>query len=151
MVEELLRILHERWPPTDEVWVTRPVRGVIDLVLESADSGEPLITMEAHSRLRRLEQQVRWAYANSEALAQTRQRMVRPLLLPRNARHTRAVVAEHAATLRAAYPAHAADAYSALTAATVWPGAAILWVDVTSARGGTRIRSSPPRGITVGR
>lgn len=151
MVEELLRILHERWRPAPEVWVTRPVRGVIDLVLESADSGEPLVTMEAQSELRRLEQQIRWAHAKSEALAEARQRTVTPLLLLRNTRHTRAVVAEHAATLRAAYPAHAAAAYSALTAATPWPGAAILWADVTSARGGTRIRSSPPRGITVGR
>jgi len=146
MIEALLQTLHERWRPFPEVWVTRPVKGVIDLVLDPADMDEPLVTMEAQSELRRLEQQIRWAHAKSEALAEHRERPVSSLLLLRN---TRATVAQHATTVRAAYPAHAKDAYAALNTARPWPGPAILWADV--GRGRARICTSPPRGITVGR
>lgn len=149
MVEALLVILHERWRPSPEVWVTRPVKGVIDLVLEPAGSSEPLVALEAQSELRRLEQQIRWAHAKAEALAETRTRSVAPLLLLRNTRATRAVVAEHATTVRAAYPARAADAFAAITSTAPCPGPAILWADVATDR--ARIRANPPRGITVGR
>jgi hypothetical protein len=59
MIEALLQILHPRWRPSPEVWVTRPVQGVIDLVLEAEvddDATAPLIATEAQSELRRLEQ-----------------------------------------------------------------------------------------------
>jgi transcriptional regulator with XRE-family HTH domain len=59
MQEALLRRLHGRWTPSPEVLVLRPSRGVIDMVLE--DRLEPLLVeSEAHSELRRLEQQIRW-------------------------------------------------------------------------------------------
>jgi transcriptional regulator with XRE-family HTH domain len=60
MIEALLGILHPRWRPTPEVWVTRPMKGVIDLVLEATDASDaPRIAVEAQSELRRMEQQVR--------------------------------------------------------------------------------------------
>jgi transcriptional regulator with XRE-family HTH domain len=149
MIEVLLRELHERWRPSPEVWVTEPVRGVIDLVLEPDTDHEPLVAMEAQSELRRLEQQIRWAHAKAEALAQGRGRSVSRLLLLRSTRHTRAVSAEHAATLRAAYPALARDAHAALTSGAVWPGPAVLWADI--ARGQASVRHAPPRSITIGR
>jgi hypothetical protein len=61
--------------------VHRPIRGVIDLVLERADP--PIVACEAHSDLRRLEQQVRWARAKSDALAERRRVTVSRLLLLR--------------------------------------------------------------------
>lgn len=124
MIEALLRIRHVRWHPSLEVWVTRPLKGVIDLVLESADPSDPLVTTEAQSELRRLEQQIRWTHAKSEALAEAHGRTASPLLLVRNTRAMRTVVAENTATLRTAYPARAADAFAALTGAAPWPGAA---------------------------
>ena len=149
MIEAQLGELHPRWRPLPEVWVTQPVKGIIDLVLESDDEREPLVAMEAQSELRRLEQQIRWAHAKAQALEQARGRPVSRLLLLRNTRHTRAVVAEHAETVLAAYPATAADAYAALTGERPWPGAAILWVDVVHGR--ATMRAAPPRSITVGR
>lgn len=149
MIEALLALIHPRWRPTLEVWVTRPVSGVIDLVLDAGDPTQPLVATEAQSELRRLEQQVRWAHAKSEALALARERPTSSLLLLRNTRQTRAVVAEHARTLRAAYPSRAIDGYATLTTARSWPGATILWADVEHAR--ARLQAAPPRGITVGR
>jgi hypothetical protein len=149
MIEALLGILGQRWRPRPEVWVTRPVRGVIDLVLEPPEAAEAVVAAEAQSELRRLEQQVRWAHAKSAALGEARERHTSQLLLLRNTRRTRAVVAQHAATVAAAYPAPAADALAALTGERRWPGAALLWVDVEHGR--ARLRASPPRGITSGR
>lgn len=149
MIEALLRALEGGWRATPEVWVTRPVQGVIDVVLEPPAVDEPLVSVEAHSELRRLEQQLRWAGAKSGALEMARGRAVSQLLLLRDARRTRAIVAEHAATVRAAYPARPADALAALSGSRRWPGATILWADFD--RGQARIRRTPPRGITVGR
>lgn len=153
IIEELLCIRHARWQPMPEVWVTRPVRGVIDLVLDAAPASnvpsEPLIATEAQSELRRLEQQIRWAHAKAEALGEARGQPVSQLLLLRNTRATRAVVGEHAKIVRAAYPAASAAAYAALTTARPWPGSALLWADVDHGR--ATIRPAPPRGITVGR
>ena len=149
MLEALLDICHERWRSSLEVWVTRPVRGVVDLVLEAAAATEPLIATEAQSELRLLEQQVRWSGAKAEALAEARQHQVSRLLLLRNTRGMRAVVAEHAEMIRSAYPAPAADAHASLTGERPWPGAAILWADVDA--GHARVRATPPRGITSGR
>lgn len=148
-VEALLREQHVRWSPTAEVWVTRPVRGVIDLALEPADAREPLVATEAQSELRRLERQIRWAQAKAAALEQARVRSVSRRLLLRNTRRTRTVVAEHTRSMAIAYPVPAAEAYAALTDDLPWPGPALLWVDLD--RGRARIRSTPPRNITVGR
>ncbi|MEX1346025.1 MAG: helix-turn-helix transcriptional regulator [Candidatus Limnocylindrales bacterium] len=149
MGEALLGILEPRWHPSPEVWVRRPVSGVIDLLLEPSDPSEPLVATEVQSELRRLEQQIRWAHAKSDALAEARHRAVSSLLLLRNTRRTRAIVAEHGQLMGAAYPAPAAAAHAALTTASSWPGNAILWADID--RGRTRIRPTPPRGITIGR
>ena len=60
MVEALLRSLDPGWKAHVEVPVSRPARGVIDVVLERRDAGL-LIAAEAYSELRRLEQQIRWS------------------------------------------------------------------------------------------
>jgi transcriptional regulator with XRE-family HTH domain len=72
MVETPLRGRHVRWSPVAEVWVTRPLGGVIDLLPEPADAHEPLVAAEAGSELRRLERQIRWARAKAAALEQAR-------------------------------------------------------------------------------
>jgi hypothetical protein len=51
--------------------------------------------------------------------------------------------------MASAYPVPAAEAYAALTGDLPWPGPALLWVDLGQGR--ARIRSTPPRSITVGR
>jgi transcriptional regulator with XRE-family HTH domain len=149
MLQALVAMLDDRWRATPEVWVRRPVRGVIDIVLEAPGSREPLVAVEAHSELRRLEQQVRWAQAKAAALAEARGRPAERLLLLRATRHMRAVVSTHAELVGAAFPAPSAGAYSALAGAASWPGPAIVWCDVE--HGQARIRPRPPRGITVGR
>ena len=117
MVEALQRILHPRWTASPEVPVYRPSRGVIDLVL--SDSCEPLVVAsEMHSELRRLEQQMRWhrekeaslpsadlwGFATGDAPAATSR-----LLVLRSTRSLRELTNTYAATLRAVYPARAAD------------------------------------------
>lgn len=58
MVEAVLGELHPVWRPHLEVVVTRPVRAVIDTVLERRDV--PLLVVgEFESALPRLEQQIR--------------------------------------------------------------------------------------------
>jgi hypothetical protein len=157
MLEALLVIAHPRWRRRPEVAVYRPVRGVIDLVLDAL--GEPRVATEAQSDLRRIEQQVRWSKAKADALRgsaakdgdahEARAGPVSRLLLLRSTTRTRAVVAQHAELLRAAYPACAGDAHAALTGEAPWPGDAILWCRVEG--GQTAVLTDPPRGITVGR
>lgn len=147
MIGALSDVLHERWQPTPEVRVHQPVRGVIDLVLEAPEP--PLVSCEGHSQLRRLEQQVRWASAKSEALAQARGRPVSRLLLLHSSRRMRAVVAEYVSFLRAAFPASTASAYAALAGDSAWPGDAILWCDIRGSR--ATVLQHPPRGVALGR
>jgi hypothetical protein len=149
MIEALLAILHERWRPIPEVWVTRPVKGVVDLLLEPDAVREPLVAVEAQSGLQRLEQQIRWAHAKSEALGEACQRPVSQLLLLRSTRKTRAVATEHVATIRAAYPGSTSAVVEALSGVGAWPGPALVMCDVDL--GAARIRPSPPRGVTIGR
>src|SRR5262249_10708924 len=68
MIEGLLRELGPCWKSYLEMAVYRPVRGVIDLVLEDRTRRVAVAT-EAHSELRRIEQQLRWAAAKADALA----------------------------------------------------------------------------------
>jgi transcriptional regulator with XRE-family HTH domain len=157
MLEALLAIAHPRWRRQPEVAVYRPVRGVIDLVLDAL--GEPRVATEAQSDLRRIEQQVRWSGAKADALRESaaddqdageaHARPVSRLLLLRSTTRMRAVVAQHAELLRAAYPARADDAYAALTGEASWPGDAIPWCRVEG--GQATVLANPPRGITVGR
>lgn len=147
MIEALIGLLDDRWRPLPEVLVRQPVRGVIDLVLDSATP--PLVAIEAHSQLRRLEQQVRWSRTKADALATARSEPVGRLLLLRSTAQTRAIASEYEATLSAAYPARTADAYDALVGDRAWPGDAIVWCQV---EGGTaRILPGPPRNVGVGR
>ena len=157
MIEALLEILHERWRPRPEVTVFRPVRGVIDLVLDATT--EPLVACEAQSELRRIEQQVRWSRSKADALQEGRRAesaaaakaasRVGRLLLLRSTARTRAVVAQYTELLRAAYPARARDAYAALTGESPWPGDALLWCRVED--GQATVLDRPPRGISHGR
>ena len=154
MTGALLRILHPRWRARPEVPVYRPVRGVIDMVLDDVGAGS-LVACEAHSELRRLEQQIRWSTIKADALAATddqvtgHTRTIGRLLLLRSTERTRAAVAQYTEVVAAAYPARAPDAWSALTGEEPWPGDAVLWCRV--GRGHAEVLRSPPRGIRVGR
>ena len=75
---------------------------------------------------------------------------VNRLLVLRSTPGTRDLARRFSETLRAAYPARAADALAAIeTPDRPWPGAALLWAEVDSR--GARILGGPPRGIDVGR
>ena len=158
MVESLVRVVHARWRPMPEVPVTRPARGVIDLVL--ADRATPLlVASEMQSELRRLEQQIRWhrekeASLPSSAAWREAARGDEPatsrLLVLRSTRQLRELATSYEATLRAAYPARTRDVLDALIGpAPVWPGAGIVWMRVESGR--AELLDGPPRGVRLGR
>ncbi|TAM70852.1 MAG: XRE family transcriptional regulator, partial [Chloroflexota bacterium] len=65
MLQALRHQTHRRWRRRLEVAVFRPVRGVIDLVLDDASV---IVATEIQSDLRRFEQQLRWAKAKADAL-----------------------------------------------------------------------------------
>lgn len=159
MIESLLRILHPRWRRFLEVPLQRPVRGVIDLVLQEADE-RIVIAAEAQSEMRRLEQQLRWGHAKADALLgsdlvaqlspEDRPTRVSSLLLLRSTRVTRELAMTFHETLTAAFPAPYQDALEALRGRTSqWPGAALLWVRVDP--GETLVLERPPRGVDLGR
>ena len=135
MLEGLLRILHTRWKRFLEVPVFRPVRGVVDLVLH-----DPLeavaIASEAHSLIRRVEQQLRWHNLKGEGLVGGSQLPLRgasvsQLLLLRDTPANDRLVSTYKETFRTQYPADPRIALSALTSADVpWPGAAMLWAKI---------------------
>ena len=155
MIEAVLRILHPRWNRFTEVVVRRPVRGIIDLVL--ADPDEPVIVAgEAHSQVRRLEQQQRWANQKADALIGGSELSgllagavgadappVSRLLVLRVTDANRRLAREFRETLRAAYPADPRAAYEALTGRLRWPGASVLWVRVRGAEVEV-LRDAPP-------
>jgi transcriptional regulator with XRE-family HTH domain len=147
MIGAFVRELHGGWRPTLESVVQRPVRGFFDVVLER--SQPPIVACEAQSDLRRLEQQVRWFRAKSEALSETRQADVSRLLLLRSTARTRAVANEFAPFLATAYPARCEDLAAALRGGAPWPGDGIVWCRVEGDR--AIVLDRPPRGIRVGR
>jgi hypothetical protein len=147
MLGAMLEAIDPVWRPTLEVAVQRPIRGVIDLVLEGPEP--PLIACEAHSDLRRLEQQVRWSRAKAEALADARGTSVSRLLLLRSTTRTRALAAEFGPFLQTAYPGRHVDAVASLRSAVPWPGDAIIWCRVEG--GVATVMERPPRGIRIGR
>ena len=156
MVEALLKVRHERWRPRLEVAVYRPVRGSIDLVLEDI-ADVHVVACEARSDLRRIEQELRWFRAKTDALAAAREgetggrsnRQVDRLLLLRSTQRTRAIVSQYRDLIEAAYPASAQDAHASLVGDASWPGDAIIWCRFEA--GQATILDRPPRGITVGR
>lgn len=155
LVEELLRIANARWRRLSEVPVYRPARGRVDVVLHDP-AAAVVVATEVHSQVRRLEQQLGWANLKAESLpsAEFWQRVggkpaIGQLLVLRSTRATRELARRFETTLRAAYPASAADAYAAITGEGEWPGNALLWADVTT--DAVRILDRPPRGVSVGR
>jgi transcriptional regulator with XRE-family HTH domain len=154
MIEALLRVLHRRWLPRLEVAVYRPVRGVIDVVLQDRVTSD-LVAGEGHSALHVVEQQLRWAGQKADALPSAAgwpwadvldgPRIGRLLLL-RSSAANRELVRALPHTFATGYPASSADAVRALTAGDrPWPGAAIVWVQVEGRE--TRLLRGTPRGI----
>ena len=154
--EELLRIVAPTWRRSVEVGVYRPARGFIDIVFDEPSLAVAVAT-EIQSRIDRLEQQVRWAQDKAQSLPSSDmwrfldgEHAISRLLVLRSTSATREVARRFQATLEAAYPARAADVFTALTiAGTPWPGPGILWADVDGDH--VRVREHPPRGVTLGR
>ncbi|MEI7745476.1 MAG: helix-turn-helix transcriptional regulator [Chloroflexota bacterium] len=154
MIEALLGILASRWIPRLEVPVWRPVRGVIDLVLQDRLTGD-LVAGEGHSRMGAVEAQLRHAQEKADALPSAtgwpwQDRPDEPaasrLLLLRSCGANHDLVRMLPATFAAAYPASAKAAVAALRDATApWPGPAIVWVDVNGRS--TRVLDGTPRGL----
>jgi transcriptional regulator with XRE-family HTH domain len=154
MIEALLSALHPRWVPRLEVAVYRPVRGVIDVVLQDRDSLD-LVAGEAHSLLNTVEGQLRWAGQKADALvsaigwpwadAVETPRTGRLLLLRScSAMHSLALAVPR--TFAAAYPGDTERAVAALTGpAGRWPGAAVAWVVIDGKD--THLLAGPPRAI----
>jgi transcriptional regulator with XRE-family HTH domain len=157
MVECLLRDLHARWIPSPEVVVSRPARGVVDLVLGEPDE-RLLVAGEFNSQMQRLEQQVRWhrekevslpssdlwGFASAGGPARTSR-----LLVLRSTQALRELANTFEATLHAAYPARTEDVLEALTGTAPWPGAGIAWMWVAGRE--VRLMEGPPRGVRLGR
>jgi hypothetical protein len=154
MVETLLRSLSDDWKPHVEVPVSRPARGVIDVVLERRAIGL-LVATEAYSELRRLEQQIRWSadkaasLGSSDLVGPGREFEYSRLLVLRSTAATRQLARDFEATLRAAYPGGVADIVSALQQGAPWPGPGIVWIRIEGDR--VELLDGPPRGVTLGR
>jgi hypothetical protein len=159
MTETFVKSVHPRWRRFLEVPLFRPVRGVIDAVIHDPDR-PILVAIEAHSEIRRLEAQVRWANEKATALLDTELAraasmtcgqpvVVSGLLLLRSTRVTRDLARQYAETLRVAYPARAADLFAAATDRRPWPGSGILWIDLRA--DAARLLAAPPRGVRLGR
>jgi transcriptional regulator with XRE-family HTH domain len=157
MVETLLGAIDPRWRVRLEVPVHRPVRGVIDIVLEDP-SQSVTIAGEVNSELRRLEQQVRWSMAKADALgirladedAGAAGHVVSRLLVLRSTSATREIARRYERTLAAAYPARVCDVVAALTSpATRWPGSGIAWMYLHGSK--ATLMAFPPRYVSLGR
>jgi transcriptional regulator with XRE-family HTH domain len=155
IVEELLRIAHPRWRRLTEVPVYRPARGRVDAVLHDP-SAAIVIATEVHSQIHRLEQQLGWARLKAESITSSdfwrhlnSEPAIGQLLILRSTRATRELAIRFESTLRAAFPAHAAAVHAALVGESKWPGAGVLWADVSGEA--ARILDRPPRGVMLGR
>jgi transcriptional regulator with XRE-family HTH domain len=157
IVEAIARMAHARWRPMPELPVTRPARGVIDLVL--ADRRSPLlVASEVHSALHRLAQQIRWHREKEASLPSSvawtaslgpEEPATSRLLVLRSTRELRELAITFEATLRAAYPAATRDVLDALTGTNCWPGAGIVWARVEHNE--VELLDGPPRGVRLGR
>ena len=147
IVEGLVRALDGGWVAHPEVPVSRPVRGVIDLVLRRETE---VLACEVQSELRRVEHVIRWSSEKAAALNGTDAPAASRLLVIRSTTQTREIARLFEATLRAAYPARTLDAFLALTTAGhSWRGPAILWARLEGGR--VEILDRPPRGVRLGR
>src|SRR5262245_6107522 len=155
MIEALLRMVGPGYERHHEVPVHRPVRGTIDVVLAAAAFGR-IISIEAHSDLRRIEQQLRWAAEKSDALSSSTiwpalttsgvVAVTSRLLLLRSTATTRSLAREFAATFAAAYPADPGAVLDALAdPARPLPGNGLLWARVEHGR--AVILEGVPRGV----
>lgn len=154
MSEALLRGLDQRWQRQLEVLITKPARGVIDIVLSDASSTTTVAT-EVYSDLRRLEQQIRWSNEKADGLAaklasRDLPRDVSRLLVLRSTAATRVLAREFETTLATAYPARAADVVAALTTPDrPWPGAGLIWMHLHGTK--ATLMHRPPPGVALGR
>ena len=154
MIETLLRSLAPVWTAHLEVPVSRPVRGVIDVVFERS---QPLllIAAEAYSSVARLEQQIRWSTEKAASIGSSPLVGTRPgwtvsrLLILRSTVANRDLARLFAATLRAAYPAPTRAAVRSLIGGEPWPGDAMIWIRIDSDH--LELLDGPPRGVPVGR
>ena len=151
ITDALLGVSHARWARHLEVSVTKPDRGVIDLVLTEENAGD-IVATEIQGQLRRVEQQLRWAGQKADSLASAagwpwgvREPRVSRLLVLRSTAETRALVRGLSELFRAAYPVSGEGAWRALTSGRErWPGNALLWAEVAGGR--ARILDGAPRG-----
>lgn len=156
LIEALLRILHPRWIARLEVAVYRPVRGVIDVVLQDRETHD-VVAGEGHSLLVSVEHQLRWAGEKADSLPSARgwpfadtleSPRIGRLLILRSSQAMRELVRTLPETFQTAYPAHPAEAYAALVTPDVrWPGNAILWGIVDGVN--TRIIDGTPRALRL--
>jgi transcriptional regulator with XRE-family HTH domain len=154
MMEALLGQLAPVWRGHLEVAVSRPVRGVIDAVLERSDTSLLVVT-EIQSTIGRLEQQLRWMSEKATALGSSvlvGDRPVPPtskLLVLRSTEATRTIARQFQRTLATAYPSRCAEAVESLRTGAPWPGDALIWVRIAGTD--VRILDAPPRGVAIGR
>jgi transcriptional regulator with XRE-family HTH domain len=154
MIETLLRSLSDDWKPHLEVPVSRPVRGVIDVVLERR-TDRLLVATEAYSELRRLEQQIRWsrekagALGSSTLLGPGALSDVSTLLVLRSTASTRELARQFESTLAVAYPARTTEVLDSLRAGSAWPGPGIIWIRIEGER--VKLLDGAPRGVKLGR
>jgi len=154
MIEALLTVLHPRWHARLEVAVYRPVRGVIDIVLQDVETAD-LVAGEGHSVLATVERQLRWAGQKADSLPSAtgwpwadlhEDPRVSRLLLLRSCPAMHELVRALPDTFRTAYPADTEAAVAALTTGQEpWPGATIIWADIDGA--GTTILRGLPRAL----
>jgi transcriptional regulator with XRE-family HTH domain len=154
IVEALIRGLHTVWQPHVEVAVSRPARGVIDVVLERPQPNV-LVATEVHSAIHRLEQQIRWSadkatsLPSSDLVGPGPPPIVSRLLVLRSTVATRSLARQFEATLRASYPARCADVIASLWYGADWPGPGLIWARIDGEH--VEILDAPPRGVSLGR
>jgi transcriptional regulator with XRE-family HTH domain len=134
IVESLVRLRHPSWHARIEAPVPGPGRRSTDLRL---DRGAETVLFEIETQVHALEAIIRECQEKRTAVAadaspaadgELVRRIYAVLVLPPT-RHHRALAMAHPETIKAAFPAPAADARRALSSAdTPWPGDGILWL-----------------------
>ncbi len=151
ITDALLGAADARWVSRLEVFVVKPARGVIDVVLTDRRASD-VVASEVQGQLLRVEQQLRWAGQKADSLPSAadwpwtdQPARISRLLVLRSTVTNRALVRDLPDLFRAAYPVSEADAWQALTSPNrPWPGNALLWAEVAGGR--ARILDGAPRG-----